>query len=176
MSIILSEHFNLTEFTTSLVASTRRIDNTPPSSRAFSAISGQIYKTPSLIVIIAKFYRDLIFFYRRKCKLIIPREFNRPTPLPLALKKGDGTKKQKVFKIIPLGIIPLGIILYLCREPNIKHYEQDTIRIVVQTGILQRTTPAEILTKPARMYFFRHNLPSHREMLKKPCVIIFVSL
>ena len=32
MSIILSEHFNLTEFTTSLVASTRRIDNTPPLS------------------------------------------------------------------------------------------------------------------------------------------------
>ena len=105
-------------------------------------------------MIIAKFYRDLIFFYRRKCKLIIPREFNHHTPLPLALKKGDGDKKQKVFKIIPLGIIPLGIILYLCREPNIKHYEQDTFRIVVQTGILQRTTPAEILTKPARMYFF----------------------
>ena len=32
MSIILSEHFNLTEFTTSLVAATRRIDNTPPLS------------------------------------------------------------------------------------------------------------------------------------------------
>ena len=32
ISIILSEHFNLTEFTTSLVASTRRIDNTPPLS------------------------------------------------------------------------------------------------------------------------------------------------
>ena len=32
MSIILSEHFNLTEFTTSLVAVTRRIDNTPPLS------------------------------------------------------------------------------------------------------------------------------------------------
>ena len=32
MSIILSEHFRLTEFTTSLVASTRRIDNTPPLS------------------------------------------------------------------------------------------------------------------------------------------------
>ena len=30
MSIILSEHFRLTEFTTSLVAVTRRIDNTPP--------------------------------------------------------------------------------------------------------------------------------------------------
>ena len=30
MSIILSEHFNLTEFTTFLVAATRRIDNTPP--------------------------------------------------------------------------------------------------------------------------------------------------
>ena len=32
MSIILSEHFRLTEFTTSLVAVTRRIDNTPPLS------------------------------------------------------------------------------------------------------------------------------------------------
>ena len=32
MSIILSEHFRLTEFTTSLVAATRRIDNTPPLS------------------------------------------------------------------------------------------------------------------------------------------------
>ena len=32
MSIILSEHFCLTEFTTSLVAATRRIDNTPPLS------------------------------------------------------------------------------------------------------------------------------------------------
>ena len=32
MSIILSEHFCLTEFTTSLVAVTRRIDNTPPLS------------------------------------------------------------------------------------------------------------------------------------------------
>ena len=30
MSIILSEHFRLTEFTTSLVAVTRRINNTPP--------------------------------------------------------------------------------------------------------------------------------------------------
>ncbi len=32
MSIILSEHFRLTEFTTSLIAVTRRIDNTPPLS------------------------------------------------------------------------------------------------------------------------------------------------
>ena len=32
MSIILSEHFRLTEFTTSLVAVTRCIDNTPPLS------------------------------------------------------------------------------------------------------------------------------------------------
>ena len=30
MSLILSEHFRLAEFTTSLVAVTRRIDNTPP--------------------------------------------------------------------------------------------------------------------------------------------------
>ena len=30
MSLILSEHFTLTEFTASLVAITRRIDNTPP--------------------------------------------------------------------------------------------------------------------------------------------------
>ena len=37
MSIILSEHFNLTEFTTSLVAVTRRIDNTPP----LSAVAGR---------------------------------------------------------------------------------------------------------------------------------------
>ena len=35
MSIILSEHFRLTEFTTSLVAVTRRIDNTPPLSPDF---------------------------------------------------------------------------------------------------------------------------------------------
>ena len=33
MSIILSEHFQLTEFTTLLVAVTRRIDNTPRSRR-----------------------------------------------------------------------------------------------------------------------------------------------
>ena len=32
MSLILSEHFRLAEFTTSLVAVTRRIDNTPPLS------------------------------------------------------------------------------------------------------------------------------------------------
>ncbi len=37
MSIILSEHFNLTEFTTSLVASTRRIDNTSAIARAATA-------------------------------------------------------------------------------------------------------------------------------------------
>ena len=30
MSLILSEHFRLAEFTTSLVAITQRIDNTPP--------------------------------------------------------------------------------------------------------------------------------------------------
>ena len=39
MSLILSEHFRLAEFTTSLVAITRRIDNTPPSRRSATSSS-----------------------------------------------------------------------------------------------------------------------------------------